>query len=244
MPGWFVDFGRYAGGLLAFSLAAAFSALALVPCVALFQLVDAHAGLMWAVMCTPFLYLVWGTGLAVLTVAFKRLSMYRPSAGEYPLFSANTIGWALSGYLTNWINTWFMVHWKGTPYLNWYLRGMGAHIGHRVNINTVLVFDWDLITIEDDVVLGGDCVVQGHLLESGKLKMRAVRIGKGALIGTRAKVMPGCDVGNGAVVGAESMLTKGAQVPAQSIFAGTPAKLIRMRGEKDREDTGLEQAAK
>ena len=64
-----------------------------------------------------------------------------------------------------------------------------------------------------------------------------------ALIGTRAKVMPGCDVGDGAVVGAESMLTKGAQVPAQSIFAGTPAKLIRMRGEKDREDTGLDKHA-
>src|SRR5262249_45439188 len=106
---------------------------------------------------------------------------------------------------------------------------------------TIHIYEWDLVTIEDDAVLGGDCVVQGHLLEGGRMKMRPVRIGKKALVGTGAKVMPGCVIDDGGILAAGSIMKKAATVPANEIWGGTPPRLIRARGEKDRDDSGLKE---
>lgn len=242
MPAWFVDLGRWAGGIVVFSLCAAFSGLALLPCYALFVEIMEATSTMWAVASVPFLYGVWGWSYCLLCVVYKRAIFYRPREGEYPLFSWPTAGWGTTGALTNWANTLFLQHWKGTPFLNLYLRLMGAKIGHRVSINTIHIYDWDLVTIEDDVILGGDCVVQGHILEGGRMKMRPVRISKGALIGTGAKVMPGCDLGEHCVLAAGSIMKKESSIPPREIWGGTPPRLIRVRGDKDRHDDGIKAA--
>lgn len=241
MPTWLVDFGRWFGGLLVFAMCAALSAAALIPCALLFMEIEARTSTLWAVVSVPFLYGLWGALYCMLCVLYKRLIRYRPRAGEHPLFSAPTIGWATTGALTNWANTFFLQHWKGTPWLNLYLRLMGAKIGRRVSINTIHIYEWDLITIEDEAVLGGDCMVQGHLLENGRMKMRPVHIGKKALIGSTARVMPGCSVGDLAVVAAASVMKKDTRIPANEIWGGTPCRLIRARGERDAQDDGVRQ---
>ena len=58
---------------------------------------------------------------------------------------------------------------------------------------------------------------------------RMVRIGAGAWIGENAVVM--ADVGHGAVVGAGAVVTR--PVPAWSIVAGVPARVVRMRGDQN-----------
>jgi acetyltransferase-like isoleucine patch superfamily enzyme len=71
------------------------------------------------------------------------------------------------------------------------------------------------------------------------MKMKATRVGKGALIGTSAKVMPGCVVEERGVLAAGSIMKKGSIVEANTIYGGTPAKLIRARGATDTDDTGV-----
>ena len=238
MPVWFVNFGRYVGGLLVFSLCAALSGTALLPCRALFLIVEQNAGPTWAVFSVPFLYGVWGWCYCAQVVVFKRL-VFHPKEGEAPLFSAATIGWALTGGLTNFANTLFLPHWRGTPFLNLYLRAMGAKIGRNVSINTVHVYEWDLLHIDDGAVLGGDSCVQAHILESGKMKMKRVYIGKRALIGTGAKVMPGCVVEDLGILAAGTIMRKDQRVEAGAIYGGLPAKFIRQRGAKDADDDGI-----
>jgi acetyltransferase-like isoleucine patch superfamily enzyme len=51
------------------------------------------------------------------------------------------------------------------------------------------------------------------------------RIGRRCFIGARSMVMPGIVVGDGSIVAAGSVVTK--DVPARSIVAGNPAKIIR-----------------
>jgi acetyltransferase-like isoleucine patch superfamily enzyme len=51
------------------------------------------------------------------------------------------------------------------------------------------------------------------------------RIGRRCYIGARSIIMPGIIVGDGSVVAAGSVVTK--DVPARSIVAGNPAKIIR-----------------
>jgi len=243
VPSWFVDVGRYVGGFLVWVLCAVFSGVALIPCYFAFVAIMESTSTLWAVTSTPLLYGLWGGGYCLLCVIYKRAIFYSPREGEWPLFSFAVIGWGTTGALTNWANILFLQHWKGTPFLNLYLRLMGAKVGRRVSINTIHIYDWDLITLDDDCVLGGDCVVQGHLLEGGRMKMRPTRVGKKALVGTSAKVMPGCVVDDLGVLAAGSIMKKGGIVTANAIFGGTPAKLIRMRGDKDVQDDGIRGSA-
>jgi non-ribosomal peptide synthetase-like protein len=239
MPGWFVDVGRYLGGVVVFGLCALLSAIALIPCYHLFVFIEAHTSTFWAVLSTPFLYGVWGATFLLLTVIYKRVVFYRPKEGEWPLFSWSVVGWGTTGALQNFGNALFLMHWRGTAMLNLYFRAMGVKIGKRVSINTVDIYDWDLITLDDDVMLGGACVILGHLFENGKVKMRPVHIGKKALIGTGARVMPGCVVEDHGVLAAGSIMKKGSRVTQNAIFGGTPAKLIRLRSEESTYDDGV-----
>ncbi|MDH5452293.1 MAG: acyltransferase [Paracoccaceae bacterium] len=56
---------------------------------------------------------------------------------------------------------------------------------------------------------------------------RDIIIGKDCWIGARSILTAGITIGDGAIVGAGSVVTR--DVPAGAIFAGVPAKLIRMR---------------
>ena len=51
------------------------------------------------------------------------------------------------------------------------------------------------------------------------------RIGRRCFIGARSMIMPGIAVGDGSIVAAGSVVTK--DVPARSIVAGNPARIIR-----------------
>ncbi|MDP2339684.1 MAG: DapH/DapD/GlmU-related protein [Deltaproteobacteria bacterium] len=229
MLGLLLDLGRIVGGLVVFGLCALFAAVGLAPCYHLFVAIQDNFSTFWAVVSTPFLYLVWGTTYCACCVVFKWLMFYHPKPGEWKLFSWSVVGWGLTGATTNFANEMFLKHFKGTPMLNIWFTLLGAKIGKRVSINSVLIFDWNLITIEDDVVVGGDAVLMAHSLEGGQMRMRPVRLGKKSMIGGNAKVMPGCVLGEGAVLGASSLLTKGIEIPAGHMWGGIPAKFLKDR---------------
>jgi non-ribosomal peptide synthetase-like protein len=229
MPEWFIALGRSIGGLVVFCLCAALAAVALVPCWYLFHAVEAVAGSLVATMSVPFLYLVWGISYCTLCVLYKIAIRYNPREGEWPIYSWPVVGWGTVGALTNFANHMFLIHFKGTPLLNFWYRILGARIGKNVSINSVKLFEWNLLTIEDGVVLGGDCVVMGHALEGGRMRMRSVHLKAGAMVGGDAKVMPGCVLGERAVLGASSLLTKNTTIPDGQMWGGVPARFLRDR---------------
>lgn len=57
-----------------------------------------------------------------------------------------------------------------------------------------------------------------------------VKIGKHVWIGARATILDGVTIGDNAVVGAHSLVRE--DVPANAVVAGTPARVIRYRGEQ------------
>ena len=58
-----------------------------------------------------------------------------------------------------------------------------------------------------------------------------VTLKKGCQLGMGSIVMPGVTVGEGAIVGARSVVTK--DIPAWTIAAGSPAKVIKQILERD-----------
>ncbi len=59
------------------------------------------------------------------------------------------------------------------------------------------------------------------------LRVRPVRIGDWADVGTNAVVLPGVTIGRGAVIGAGAVVTK--DVPPFAVVAGVPARFLRWR---------------
>jgi acetyltransferase-like isoleucine patch superfamily enzyme len=75
-------------------------------------------------------------------------------------------------------------------------------------------------------------VSSGPVKDSG-LTLEPVIIEDGAWLGACSVILQGVTIGAGAVVGAGSVVNK--DVPAGSIVAGNPARVVRMRGDEGRE---------
>lgn len=106
-------------------------------------------------------------------------------------------------------------------------------IGKSVKIFQFTVLNTtDVLTIEDNVGIGGRCSIFTHgswqsILEGYPAQFAPVTIKKDAWLPWHVFVMPGVIIGEGATIGANSLITK--DVPAFSLAVGIPAKVIRTR---------------
>lgn len=133
-------------------------------------------------------------------------------------------------------------------------------VGERVAVLQdcwLIAHPGDALVLEDDVFISQHCTVSGTVrIGRGTLiggfvtiidanhrvddrtrpireqggERRPIDIGEDVWIGTNAVILPGVRIGDGAVVAANATVTK--DVPPMAIVAGTPARLLRMRGEE------------
>jgi carbonic anhydrase/acetyltransferase-like protein (isoleucine patch superfamily) len=75
--------------------------------------------------------------------------------------------------------------------------------------------------IHDDVLIGHLAMIHGCIIESG------------GFIGLGAIVMDGCVVESGGMLAAGAMLTPGKRIASGELWAGRPAKLLRMLSEDE-----------
>lgn len=107
-------------------------------------------------------------------------------------------------------------------WFNAVLRGdvNSIRIGNRVNIQDGCVlhtlYQKSTIEIGDDVSIGHNVVVHGAKIRSG------------ALIGMGAVLLDHAEIGEGAIIAAGSVVLGGTKVEPGSIYAGVPAKFVKM----------------
>ena len=111
----------------------------------------------------------------------------------------------------------------------------GATIGKRCKISSH-TFICEGVTIEDNVFVGHNVTFindtyprattpDGELQTNHDWKVEATLVKRGASIGSGATVLCKVTIGENAIVGAGSVVTK--DVPANTIVAGAPAKVLR-----------------
>lgn len=172
-------------------------------------------------------YFIYGFAYMTLSVLFSRL-VPKPSEGEYPYFSKPAILWLLNNALLFPASKTFLdfVPLSGINVI--YYKLLGAKIGQGVQLNAQLVDCW-LMEIEDSAVIGGGAVIVGHAAEGGLLKLKGVKIGKGATVGMGALVMPGAHIGEGALIGPHSVVLTGKKIPPHTTWVGVPVRPVRRR---------------
>jgi acetyltransferase-like isoleucine patch superfamily enzyme len=109
-----------------------------------------------------------------------------------------------------------------------------AAVGRRCKISSH-TFICEGVTIEDNVFIGHGvtfindsyprATTDGQLQTEADWKVEGTVVKKGASIGSGATILSNTTVGENAIVGAGSVVTK--DVPANSVVAGNPAKVLR-----------------
>jgi len=175
-------------------------------------------------------YFLFGLTFMALIVIIKRVTGFRARPGDYPFVSGYALHWAAIGSLVGLAKVVILHHILGMPVLNLFYRLMGAKIGRNVMINTCNMFDFDLVTIGDGAMLGGDCVIIGHVGEGGMLRLRPITIGPRCTVGQSSIIFPGAVMEEGSVLGALSLLPKDRRLPAGTRWGGNPLVELPPRG--------------
>lgn len=169
--------------------------------------------------------------LCVLPVvgAFRVLTRAGTPLGRYRYYSGKGYQWASYNALILLVRYTCINFLRVTPFIVAFHRMMGMKVGARVQINTAVVGDSNLIEIGDDTVIGGDVTLVAHAAERGDLVTERVRIGSRVTVGLMAVIMPGVEIGDGAVIAANAILKKGTKVGAGELWGGVPAERLGER---------------
>lgn len=189
-------------------------------------------------------YFLYGLMLILVVPAARWLTFaFGTPLGKYPYASFRGYQWASYNALIL-IVRYSFVNWiRATPFIVLFYRLMGMKAGARVQINTAVVSDCNLLSIGDDTVIGGDVTLIAHVVEGPNLVTAPVKIGKQVTMGLMTVVMPGCTIGDRAILAANAVLKKGTVVGDGEIWGGVPARKLGVRGEKRREVEEAEAAA-
>jgi acetyltransferase-like isoleucine patch superfamily enzyme len=228
------NYPAYALAMLGlYSLGASALGLALAPGLWLFHRVAGLAvglpdWLAWPArgIGLAFAFFVSGFSLLAVVPAYNAVlpTRARPFKGGY--FTLAALPWYLHNGLFYLVRYTFLPFVTLSPFGVWFLRAMGMHIGKRSFINTECISDPRLITLGDDVALGGSVRIFAHYGGGGHLVIAPVRVGDGATIGLGATVMGDVEIGPGATVLPHSVLLPGSRVGAGETWGGVPAQRI------------------
>ena len=192
----------------------------------------ATAAWAWPLRVLAGCYLAWGAYfsyvICVIFVAgaFRFATRAGTPIGSCPYYSFQALRWASYNALILLVRYTCINFIRVTPFITLFHRLMGMKLGRRVQINTAIIGDSDIIEIGDDTVIGGDVTLVAHSAERGRLVTAPVRIGSRVTIGLMSVIFPGVTIGDGAVIAAGAVIPKGTVIGPGEVWGGVPARKL------------------
>jgi carbonic anhydrase/acetyltransferase-like protein (isoleucine patch superfamily) len=116
--------------------------------------------------------------------------------------------------------------------------------GASVWFNAVLRADDDRIeigdgsNIQDGTIVhcdqGQPTLVGRNVTVGHRVLLHGCTIGDGSLIGNGAMLLDGARIGAGCLIGAGALITPGKDIPPGSVVLGSPGRIVRQAGERER----------
>jgi acetyltransferase-like isoleucine patch superfamily enzyme len=171
-------------------------------------------------------FFVFGFTLLIVVPILNKVlpTRIRPYKGGY--FMLASVPWFVHNGLFYIVRFTFLPFVTMTPFGLWFLKGMGMKVGKRAFINTEHISDPRLITLGDDVALGGSVRIFAHYGGGGNLVIAPVVIGDRCTVGLAATIMGDVVIGSGATILPHSVLLPGSRVGEGETWGGVPARPI------------------
>ncbi len=169
--------------------------------------------------------LVGSIGIVTFTIAAKWLLLGRIRVSQLPLWHSHV--WRsefVSVFHEHAAVTALVGALRGTPFISWYFRAMGAQFGRGVYCDTIYLTEFDLVEAGDHACLNSNVDPQTHLFEDRVMKCGYVKIGAGTSIGSAAVVLYDTVIGPDTIVEPLSLIMKGERLPAATRWIGSPAE--------------------
>jgi non-ribosomal peptide synthetase-like protein len=164
-------------------------------------------------------------GTISLSIALKWLILGRTKPGRYKLWGAYYFRWWLAQRVVSVAHIkWF----QGTPIMSIYLRLLGAKVGSDCIIAELEAGAFDLVTIGNDVAIGGKGRLANAEVIGDELVIGTVVIGDDAYIGTSCFIGHDTVIETGGEVGDLTALPPGSRVGRWEHWDGSPARKIGM----------------
>jgi acetyltransferase-like isoleucine patch superfamily enzyme len=153
-----------------------------------------------------------------------------PNAHRYWYKARNPRDGAVLGPLrivTNYLVIYAAKHLPSLALKRALFRALGMKLGRNVTIASGVTLDYfypELIEIGDDTIVGMDAMILTHEFLHDRLRVGAVRVGRGVLVGANSTVLVGVSIGDGARISAMSLVHK--SVPAGAFVGGNPLRVL------------------
>ena len=108
---------------------------------------------------------------------------------------------------------------------------LGAKFGAG-SYSAGFILDPPYVEMGENSIIGFGAVVCSHALEGENVAFENITIGNNVTIGLRAMIMPGVRIEDNAIVAAGALVTKNTHIKAGEIWAGIPAKRIKLGQEE------------
>ncbi|KKD09382.1 Pls/PosA family non-ribosomal peptide synthetase [Streptomyces sp. WM6386] len=182
----------------------------------------------WAWALAGLVLLAAGAVAGLVSVVAKWLLVGRHRGGEHPLWS----GFVWRNELADTFVEVVAVPWlagsvPGTPLMTAWLRGLGAHVGKGVWVESYWLPETDLVTLGDAATVNRGCVLQTHLFHDRILRTDTVVLREGATLGPGGIVLPGSTIGARTTLGPASLVMAAESVPDDTRWLGNPIEAWR-----------------
>lgn len=171
-------------------------------------------------------FFVFGFALLIIVPVYNFLlpTRVKPFKGGY--YTVHAVPWVIHNVLFYLVRYTFLPFVTLTPFGVWFLKAMGMTIGRHAFVNTEFISDPRLLTLGDDVTLGGSVRIFAHYGGGGNLVIAPVVIEDRATVGIGVTIMGDVRIGPGAVILAHSAVLPGSRVGEGETWGGIPARPI------------------